>query len=390
MNYSAADHRYMARALQLAERGLRITSPNPRVGCVLVKSGQIIGEGHTQPAGGHHAEIEALQAARARQGENAARGATAYVTLEPCSHFGRTPPCCEALIAAGISEVIAAMQDPNPRVAGQGMARLQAAGIPVRMGLLAEAAGELNLGFVQRMTRGRPWVRLKMAASLDGRTALKNGASQWITGAEARLDGQRWRARACAILTGSGTVLADDPQLNVRLPASETVFRQPLKVIIDSRLQTPPTARLLDTGQSLIATASGDAARRQALENRGAQVLRLPAAARAQAESGAMDRVDLSALMAELAQRGVNELHVEAGAVLSGALIEAQLVDELLLYYAPTLLGDAARGQFALAELSQLDERVRLYFTDVRRLGPDLRILARWQRGEAVAAVSCG
>ena len=379
MNFTATDHQYMARALQLAERALCITSPNPRVGCVLVKNGQILGEGHTQPAGGHHAEIEALEAARAHYGVQAVRGATAYVTLEPCSHFGRTPPCCDALIAAGLAQVVAAMQDPNPQVSGQGMARLQAAGIQVRSGLLKEVANELNLGFVHRMTQGRPWVRLKMAASLDGRTALNNGSSQWITGAEARLDGHRWRARACAILTGSGTVLADDPQLNVRLPdvAAESTVRQPLKVLIDSQLQTPLNARLLDTGNSLIVTTCPDVVRRRALENRGAQVLLLPADAGLDALQAS--KVDLQMLMVELAQRGVNELHVEAGAGLSGALMEARLVDELLLYYAPTVLGESARGQFALAELNRLDDRAQLYFTDVRRLGADLRILARWQ-----------
>jgi diaminohydroxyphosphoribosylaminopyrimidine deaminase/5-amino-6-(5-phosphoribosylamino)uracil reductase len=365
--FSSEDHGYMARALQLAERAMNITTPNPRVGCVLVREGRIIGEGHTQPAGSHHAEVEALRATHQE-----AAGSTVYVTLEPCSHHGRTPPCVDALIAARVQRVVAAMQDPNPQVAGQGFARLQAAGIETHCGLLGDEAREINIGFVARMTRGRPWVRLKMAASLDGRTALSNGISQWITGPAARADGHRWRARACAILTGIGTVLEDDPRLSARPEGiAETAIRQPLKVIVDSRLETPLTAKLLEGGATLIATARDVPGKVAALHARGAEVLVLP---------DARGKVDLVALMHELARRGINELHAEAGHKLSGSLLEAGLVDELLLYYAPTVLGHAARGMFQLPELVELGERAgrrAFAFTDLRRLGEDLRIMAR-------------
>ncbi|GAB4123660.1 MAG: bifunctional diaminohydroxyphosphoribosylaminopyrimidine deaminase/5-amino-6-(5-phosphoribosylamino)uracil reductase RibD [Sideroxydans sp.] len=354
----AADSQWMARALQLAERGLYTTSPNPRVGCVLVKAHEVVGEGWHERAGEPHAEVHALRAA----GE-AARGATAYVTLEPCSHHGRTPPCADALIAAGVSRVVCAMQDPNPQVAGQGMARLRAAGIQVECGLMEAAARELNPGFVARMTRGMPWVRSKIAASLDGRTALANGNSQWITGEAARQDVQRWRARSCAVLTGSGTVLADDPQLNVRIDTG----RQPLRVVLDSALRTPPTARILQGGKVLLCTTSRDAEKRAAIEARGAEVLVL---------ADAQGRVDLSAVLRELARRGSNEVLVEAGRTLNGALLRAGLVDELLLYLAPHLLGDAARGMADLGVLTGLDQRVDLAWRDVRRVGEDLRITA--------------
>ncbi|HET7775998.1 MAG TPA: bifunctional diaminohydroxyphosphoribosylaminopyrimidine deaminase/5-amino-6-(5-phosphoribosylamino)uracil reductase RibD [Azospira sp.] len=357
---SAADHAHMARALRLAEQGLYSTSPNPRVGCVLVKDGTVIGEGWHVRAGEPHAEVHALRAA----GE-AARGATAYVTLEPCSHHGRTPPCAEALVKAGVARVVAAMTDPNPLVAGRGLDILRQAGIEVFSGVLENEARELNIGFVSRMTRGRPWVRLKAASSLDGRTALANGQSQWITGAEARQDGHRWRARACAILSGSGTVLADDPQLNVRGVDTE---RQPRPVVVDSRLETPPTARLLDGRAALIATANSDPAKAAALAARGAEVLLLPDTA---------GRVDLAALLQELGRRGINELHGEGGAGLNGALLTAGLVDELLLYLAPTLLGNPALGLFGLPELTSLDEQKRLVWHEVRQVGGDLRILAR-------------
>ena len=360
MTAHPADHDFMARALRLAEQGLYSTSPNPRVGCVLVKDGAAVGEGWHVRAGEPHAEVHALRAA----GE-AARGATAYVTLEPCSHHGRTPPCAEALVAAGVARVVAAMEDPNPLVAGNGLSLLRRAGIAVHSGVLEAEARELNIGFVSRMTRGRPWVRLKAASSLDGRTALANGQSQWITGADARQDGHRWRARACAILTGSGTVLADDPQLNVRGVATE---RQPMPVVVDSRLDTPPPARLFDGRPVLIATASPDAAKAQALAARGAEILCLP---------GCDGRVDLAALMQELGRRGINELHVEGGAGLNGALLAAGLVDELLLYLAPTLLGNTAQGLFALPELTSLDEQKRLVWREVRQVGSDLRLLAR-------------
>jgi len=363
VNFSAADHRFMAQALRLARRGLTTTTPNPRVGCVLVQGGVVVGEGYTQPAGQNHAEIEALADAHSRNA--ATRGATAYITLEPCSHYGLTPPCAEALIGAGVSRVVAAMQDPNPRVSGQGIERLRAAGITTACGLMAAEAGELNLGFVSRMTRGRPWLRLKVAASLDGKSALKNGRSQWITSAPARLDGHRWRARACAILTGIGTVRDDDPRLSVRGIATG---RQPLKVVVDSRLELPLSAQVLEGGKLLVAAASADAAKIAALASRGAEVVVLP---------NRHGKVDLAELMSELARRGINEIHAEAGVKLNGSLLREGLVDELLLYLAPTLLGDAARGMFDLPELSDLAGRRDLSVSDVRRVGGDIRILAR-------------
>ncbi|WP_035384888.1 bifunctional diaminohydroxyphosphoribosylaminopyrimidine deaminase/5-amino-6-(5-phosphoribosylamino)uracil reductase RibD [Ferriphaselus sp. R-1] len=362
----AADSRWMAQALRLAERGLDTTSPNPRVGCVIVKYGAVVGEGWHERAGESHAEPLALLAA----GERAC-GATAYVTLEPCSHFGRTPPCADALISAGITRVVVAMQDPNPLVSGNGIAKLRAAGIAVECGLMEAAARELNLGFVSRMTRGLPWVRSKIAASLDGRTALANGVSQWITGPEARQDVQRWRALSCAVLTGIGTVLADDPQLNVR---DSDRSRQPLRVVLDSQLRTPPSARILRSSPAggkagvLIYTVTEDAARISALEAAGAQVAVLPAIGR---------QVDLLAMLRDLAQRGINEVLVEAGATLNGALLRGGCVDELILYLAPQLLGDAARGLAALGELTALDQRVTLVWRDVRQVGGDLRLVAR-------------
>jgi len=350
----------MAQALRLAERGLYSTTPNPRVGCVIVKDGRVIGEGWHERAGGPHAEVHALRAAG-----HEARGATAYVTLEPCSHHGRTPPCADALIDAGVSRVVAAMQDPNPQVAGSGLVRLAAVGLVAECGLLESEARELNIGFVSRMTRGRPWLRLKVAASLDGKTALTNGVSQWITGAAARQDSHRWRARACAILSGIGTVREDDPRLNVR---GVDTARQPLKVIVDSRLDLNPKARLLDDGGVVIATASTALKRVDALREIGVEVLQLPAAD---------GKVDLVALLQELGRRGVNELHVEGGFRLNGALLAAGLVDELLLYLAPCLIGDAARGMFNLPALASLDDKHRLLIHDARAIGNDLRVLAR-------------
>lgn len=359
--FSAADHLFMARALRLAELGLYSTTPNPRVACLIVKDGAVVGEGWHRRAGEPHAEIHALHAAGAQ-----ARGATAYVTLEPCSHHGRTPPCAEALIAAGVTRVVAAMQDPNPQVAGRGLAQLAAAGIAAQCGLMAEQARELNPGFVSRMTRGRPWLRLKLAASLDGKTALSNGVSQWITGAPARLDGHRWRARACAIVSGIGTVHGDDPRLNVR---DVETTRQPLKVVVDSRLELPLSARVLDGGGLLLACATENAERSSALRQRGAQIVCLPNAA---------GQVDLAALMAELASRGINEVHAEGGFRLNGALLAAGLVDELLLYLAPCLIGDAARGMFDLPGLESLAGKRRLLIKDLRMVGADLRVVARF------------
>ncbi len=357
---NAADSHWMAHALRLAERGLNTTSPNPRVGCVLVKDGIVIGEGWHERAGELHAEPIALHAAGER-----ARGATAYVTLEPCSHFGRTPPCADALIAAGVAHVVIAMQDPNPLVSGKGVAKLRDSGIVVETGLMEASARELNLGFVSRMTRGIPWVRSKIAASLDGRTALANGVSQWITGPAARQDVQRLRARSCAVLTGIGTVLADDPQLNVR---DSEVVRQPLRVVLDSHLQISSSSRILQGGPVLIYAAIPDLAKITVLEQLGAQVVVLP---------NPDAQVDLPAMLGDLAWRGINEVLVEAGAMLNGGLLQAGLVDELLLYLAPQLLGDQARGMAALGNLMALDQRIELQWQDVRQVGGDLRLTAR-------------
>ncbi len=357
--FSAADHKFMARALQLARRGLCTTTPNPRVGCLVVKDGAIVGEGWHARAGEPHAEIHALKAAGDR-----ARGATVYVSLEPCSHHGRTPPCADALVSAGVGRVVAAMEDPNPQVSGDGFKRLRQAGIDTACGLLDFEARELNIGFVSRMTRGRPWLRLKVAASLDGKTALDDGRSQWITSSEARRDGHAWRARACAILTGAGTVRDDNPSLTVREVPCE---RQPLRVVADSRLETPPEARVLEGGNALIAAAVEDAAKIARLRAAGAEVIVLP---------DARGKVDLPALMAELARRGINELHAEAGFRLNGSLLREGLVDELLIYLAPSLIG-SGRGMFDLPALADLAARRELNITDLRRVGRDIRILAR-------------
>jgi diaminohydroxyphosphoribosylaminopyrimidine deaminase/5-amino-6-(5-phosphoribosylamino)uracil reductase len=359
MTFSVADHEYMARALRLAGKGLFTTTPNPRVGCVVVKDGIIVGEGWHARAGEPHAETHALNAAA-----ESARGATAYITLEPCSHHGRTPPCADALIAAGVARVVAAMRDPNPQVGGNGLEKLRAAGIACDDGLLEAEARELNIGFVSRMTRGRPWLRLKVAASLDGKTALNNGRSQWITGPDARRDGHAWRARACAILTGAGTVRDDDPRLTVR---DVETSRQPLRVVVDSHLETPPQARLFEGGNALVAAASADASKIDALRAAGAEVIVLP---------NAQGKVDLPRLLQVLAERGVNELHVEAGHKLNGSLLREGLVDELLMYFAPTLLG-SGREMFPLPELTDLSGRHELKIVDLRRIGADIRILAR-------------
>ena len=359
-SFSPADNLHMGEALGLAEKGLWTTSPNPRVGCVIVKDGDVVGRGWHEKAGGPHAEVHALREAGAR-----AAGATVYVTLEPCDHHGRTPPCTDVLIAAKPARVVAAMQDPNPQVAGAGFAKLRAAGILVESGLMKEEASELNIGFVARMTRGRPWVRMKIAATLDGRTALANGQSQWITGPDARRDGHGWRARACALLTGIGTVRDDDPQLTVRDVASP---RQPLRVVVDSKLQIAPTARILEGGGLLVFSAVEDGEKIKALADRGAEVVVL---------ANPQGKTDLTAIMRELARRGMNEVHVESGSKLNGSLLAAGVVDELLLYYAPSLLGDAARGMFNLPEFVALEQKISLRFNDVRRIGDDLRILAR-------------
>jgi diaminohydroxyphosphoribosylaminopyrimidine deaminase/5-amino-6-(5-phosphoribosylamino)uracil reductase len=364
--FSDTDFTYMQRALGLAALGLYTTSPNPRVGCVLVKDEHIIGEGYTQPAGQDHAEIRALKDALSRGHDP--RGATAYVSLEPCSHFGRTPPCANALIDARLARVIAAMEDPNPSVSGRGLALLRQAGIEVRCGLLENEARELNLGFVSRMTRGRPWVRMKIAASFDSRTALPSGESQWITSAAARADGHAWRARACAVLTGIGTVLEDDPQMTVR--AVETP-RQPLRVLVDSKLGVPLEARILQGDPILIVCALDQLDQHEkaaALREIGAEVVALP---------NAHGKVDLPGLLQLLGQRGINELHVEAGYKLNGSLIREGCVDEVLAYLAPTLLGDGP-GMFGITPPASLAERTLLNFHAVDRIGDDIRILARF------------
>jgi diaminohydroxyphosphoribosylaminopyrimidine deaminase/5-amino-6-(5-phosphoribosylamino)uracil reductase len=364
--FTAADREFMRQALELAERGLYSTTPNPRVGCVIVMDGAIVASGWHEKAGLPHAEALALKAAGER-----ASGATLYLNLEPCSHHGRTPPCADAIVASGIKRVVAAMQDPNPKVAGAGFAKLRAAGIEVEHGLMEDEARELNIGFVARMTRGRPWVRMKIAASLDGRTALANGKSQWITGEAARADGHRWRARACAILTGHGTVRDDDPQLNVR---GVDTPRQPLKIVVDSRFETSPTARLLKDGKTLVAGAVNEARSIAALKHAGADTVIIP---------NDRGKVELFKLMEELARRELNEIHVEGGTRLNGSLLQAGVVDELLLYLAPRIIGDSGRGMFDLPELSNLSQAKGLKIRELERVGEDIRIVARLSRSDS-------
>lgn len=365
MSFSAADLAFMAQALRLAERGAYSTTPNPRVGCVLVRNGIMIGEGWHEKAGQPHAEINALHCVGVKVGPGGtAQGATAYVTLEPCSHHGRTPPCADALIAAGLGRVVVAMQDPNPLVAGRGIAQLRAAGVVVDCGVLESEARALNPGFISRMTRGRPWLRLKVAISLDGKTALENGVSQWITGPAARTDAHAWRARSCALLTGIGTVKDDDPRLTVRDVATS---RQPLPVVVDSRLEIPLTARLLER-PALVFSARADTDKIAALASRGVAVVVLPNAA---------GKVDLHAMLRELGQRGCNEILVEAGSKLNASLIAAGLVDELLIYQAPLLIGDRARGMVEWPPLTELSQARRLQILERRAVGDDLLIRAR-------------
>jgi diaminohydroxyphosphoribosylaminopyrimidine deaminase/5-amino-6-(5-phosphoribosylamino)uracil reductase len=370
--FDDTDRAHMAEALRLAERGLYTATPNPRVGCVVVADGEVVGRGFHAVAGGPHAEAVALAAAGDR-----ARGGTAYVTLEPCSHHGRTPPCVDALVHAGIGRVVVAAVDPHP-LARHGAERLRGAGVRVDVGLLAEEAEALNRGFVARVTRGRPWVRMKIAASLDGRTALRDGTSQWITSPAARRDGHTWRARACAVLTGIGTLRKDDPRLDVR---DVETPRQPLKVLVDSRLDASPEAKLFAGARVLVAAAVEDPARRSRLEAAGAEVVLLP---------DPRGKVELGDLMRELARRELNEIHVEAGPKLNASLLTAGLVDELLVYLAPSIIGDDGRGMFALSPLVRLEDQVRLTLTEASRIGPDLRVLARVQPliapGAAVAA----
>jgi diaminohydroxyphosphoribosylaminopyrimidine deaminase/5-amino-6-(5-phosphoribosylamino)uracil reductase len=361
--FSTDDHLYMTQALRLAERGLFTTTPNPRVGCVIVKDGQVIGEGWHERAGGPHAEVHAL-----RQAGEAASGADVYVTLEPCNHHGRTPPCAQALVDAGVRRVVAAMTDPNPRVAGSGLKLLESHGIETRSGLMEKEAQRLNPGFISRMTRGRPWVAAKVAASLDGRTALANGVSQWITGPAARSDVQRWRARSCAILTGIGTVLADDPQMTVR---EFDIGRQPLRIVVDSHLRIPLRSKILQDGNTVVACLEGQEEKAASLRASGATVLELPASE---------GHVCLASLMQALAAREINEVLVEAGTQLNGALLRADLVDEMVLYYAPTLLGNEARGMFGMPVLTDMAQRVDLDILTLDQIGRDIRVRARPRR----------
>ena len=353
---------FMAKALQLARNGRYTTDPNPHVGCVLVKNGGIIAEGWTQQAGLAHAEVDALS----RAGD--ARGATAYVTLEPCSHHGRTVPCCDALIAAGISRVVVAMQDPNPLVCGRGLQKLRAAGIETVTGVLQQEAAQLNRGFFKRMTSGLPWIRSKLAMSLDGRTALASGESKWITSVYSRLDVQRFRAESSAIVTGINTVLADDPQLNVRL--DETV-KQPVKVVLDSTLRMPVSARMLQNqAETWIITCSDDDVKRRHLRDAGCRIWQVPA------EAG---RLDLHSVFKLLADQQINTVWVEAGATLNGAMLNSNLVDEWLIYMAPCVLGDEGRGLFHLPGMETMQDKKQLKLLNVRQLGPDLRLLLATQ-----------
>ncbi len=352
-SFSAFDSAMMARALALAENGLYTATPNPRVGCVLVKGDTVVGEGWHEKAGGPHAEVVAIADAGAK-----AAGATLYVNLEPCSHQGRTPPCIDLILSKKVKRVVAAMLDPNPKAAHGGKA-LAEAGIAFEHGLMEQEARELNIGFVSRMTRGRPWVRMKIAATLDGRTALSNGKSQWITGAEARKDGHRWRARACAILTGIGTVKADDPRLTVRdVPTP----RQPLRVVVDSRLEIAAEAKVLSDGNVLLFSAIENSRELKA------EVVSLP-------NKG--NKVELPRMLEELGRRGINELHVEAGTRLNGSLVREGCVDEFLIYLNPSFLGDEAQGMFALPAIASLEQKIKFKIASLDRIGDDIRILAR-------------
>lgn len=362
MSQNTQDIEWMTRALRLAARGLYTTTPNPRVGCVIVKHDQVVGEGAHLKAGEPHAEVHALQMAG-----DLARNATAYVTLEPCSHFGRTPPCADALVKAGVSRVVVAMQDPNPLVSGNGIARLRAQGIAVTVGICEAQARALNPGFILRMTQQRPYVRLKVAASLDGRTALANGASQWITSADARKDVHHWRAQSCAIVTGIGSILKDNAALTVR---DVMTTRQPLRVIMDSQLCIPVDAKVLQDGHAIVAYAQGEAAKLEMLQVMGVRTWHLP---------NAQGQVDTAALIQALAALPCNEVLVEAGATLNGAFLQSGQVDELLLYYAPKLMGSPAHGMFVLPEFTQMAEVHALQILDIRQLGHDIRIQATFQ-----------
>lgn len=366
MSFTAEDHAFMARALQLAERGRDTATPNPNVGCVIVKGGRIIGEGWHARTGEPHAEVNALAAAT-----ESVEGATVYVTLEPCAHQGRTPPCANQLVTARVARVVAALDDPNPLVHGRGATVLRDAGIRADVGLMAAQAEEVHRGFLHRMRHGRPWMRIKSAASLDGRIALANGESQWITGEAARRDVHALRARSCAMLTGIGTVLRDDPELTVRHVPCE---RQPRRVLIDSRLDIPPTAKILHGAPPIIFTVSEDAAKRRALEALGAEVLTAPT------DPSKPGKTDLAAIARRLGEHGFNEVTVETGAKLNGSLLAAGVIDEVVLYLAPMLLGDSAQGLFALPEFTSLGQALRPRIVDVRQVGADIRITVRFDR----------
>lgn len=362
--FNSEDHKQMARAIHLAERGLFTTDPNPRVGCVVVRDGEVVGEGWHQIAGGPHAEINALNQAAER-----ARGAIAYVTLEPCCHHGKTPPCSEALIEAGVSRVVVAMEDPNPQVAGDGLKQLAAAGIEVESGLMEAQAMALNPGFIKRMHSGRPFVRCKLAMSLDGRTAMASGESKWITSEEARIDVHHLRARSSAIITGIGTVLADDPSLNIRLPEYSGDIHQPLRVVLDPHLSTPVDARMFGLpGRKLIITASDEEEIKEQLDRDDVEVVYMP---------HGNDSIDLQALMELLAELEINEILLETGATLSGAVLRAGLIDEMVIYMAPKLMGHNARGLFRLPGLDSMEQALDLDITDMRAVGRDWRITAK-------------
>jgi len=354
----------MSRAIALTERGRDTATPNPSVGCVIVKEGRVIGEGWHERAGEPHAEVHALKSCT-----ESPEGSTVYVSLEPCAHQGRTPPCADQLVTAKVARVVAAVEDPNPLVHGYGAARLRDAGIRVDIGLLAAEAEEAHRGFLHRMRVGRPWMRIKSAASLDGRIALANGESKWITGEAARRDVHVLRARSCAMLTGIGTVLADDPELTVR---NVPCHRQPRRVLIDSRLDIPPTAKLLQGEPPIIFTVSGDAAKRKALDALGAEVVSAPT------DPAKPGKTDLAAVARELGARGFNEVTIETGSKLNGSLLSAGVIDEIVLYLAPMLLGDSARGLFSLPEMSTIGQALRPRIVDVRTVGEDLRITARF------------
>lgn len=363
----ADDYRFMAQAIRLAERGLYTTDPNPRVGCVLVKNGEVIGEGWHERAGEPHAEIMALLTAKNKGADDQVKGATAYVSLEPCCHHGRTPPCSEALIEAGVSRVVVAMEDPNPQVAGKGVSQLREAGIEVEVGVMTEQAEALNPGFVQRMRNSRPFVRCKMAMSLDGRTAMASGESQWITGEHARKDAHRLRARSSAIVTGIGTVSKDDPSMTVRLDGVEVV--QPLRVVLDSRLTLDSSAKMIALpGRTVVCACVEDKTKVETLRSAGVEVVILPD------DNG---NVSLPALMDYLNEQQVNEVMVEAGSVLSGAFLQAGLVDELIVYMASSLMGNNAQGLFTLPGLEKMQDRIELDISDVRAIGKDWRITAK-------------